>query len=74
MGEVVIDHTKLEELAEQADPADRQRVAAEIADLISRVQDRAELFSGLPEILLSPDTLNSSHGETTPEARASGGS
>ncbi|MGH3685043.1 MAG: hypothetical protein ACRDRU_07715 [Pseudonocardiaceae bacterium] len=74
MGEVVIDHTKLEELAEQADPADRQRVAAEIADLISRVQDRAELFSGLPEILLSPDTLNGGHGETTPEARASGGS
>jgi hypothetical protein len=55
MGEVVIDHTKLEELAEQADPADRQRVAAEIADLISRVQDRAELFGTLPEILLSPE-------------------
>ena len=32
MGEVVIDPTRLEELAEEADPADRQRVAAEIAD------------------------------------------
>ncbi len=55
MGEVVIDHTKLEELAEQAAPADRQRVAAEITDLISRVPDGAELFGTLPEILLSPE-------------------
>ncbi|MGH4002153.1 MAG: hypothetical protein ACRDTJ_32330, partial [Pseudonocardiaceae bacterium] len=39
MGEVVIDPAKLEELAEGADPADRQRVAAEIADLICRVPD-----------------------------------
>ncbi|MGH3755355.1 MAG: hypothetical protein ACRDRP_22200 [Pseudonocardiaceae bacterium] len=54
MGEVVIDPTKLEELAEQADPADRQRVAAEIADLINRVPDQAERFGTLPEILLSP--------------------
>ncbi|MGH3822473.1 MAG: hypothetical protein ACRDRA_06490 [Pseudonocardiaceae bacterium] len=54
MGEVVIDSTRLEELAEQADPADRQRVADEIADLISRVPDRAQLFAALPEILLSP--------------------
>ncbi|MGH4017300.1 MAG: hypothetical protein ACRDSL_25920 [Pseudonocardiaceae bacterium] len=54
MGEVATDYTQLEKLAEQADPADRQRVAAEIADLISRVPDRAELFDTLPEILLSP--------------------
>ncbi len=73
MGEVVMDHTKLEELAEQADPADRQRVAAEIADLISRVQDRAELFDTLPEILLSPNALSGGRGETAPETRAGGG-
>jgi hypothetical protein len=73
MGEVVIDDTKLEELAEQADPADRQRVAAEIADLISRVPDRAELFGALPEILLSPNALRDGRGETAPEAHAGGG-
>jgi hypothetical protein len=73
MGEVVIDHTRLEELAEQADPADRQQVAAEIADLISRVQDRAELFDALPEILLSPKAVSGGHGETAPEAHAESG-
>ncbi len=72
MGEVVIDNTRLVELAEQADPADRQRVAAEIADLISRVQDQAELVSALPEILLSPNALHDGPGETAPETRASG--
>ncbi|MGH3697393.1 MAG: hypothetical protein ACRDRX_25990 [Pseudonocardiaceae bacterium] len=72
MGEVVIDHTRLVELAEQADPADRQRVAAEIADLISRVQDQAELVSALPEILLSPNTLRDGPSEAAPEARAGG--
>lgn len=66
MGEVVIDPTRLEELAKGADPADRQRVAAEIADLISRIPDRAELFGSLPEILLSPDVLNGGRGETAP--------
>ncbi|HKR49195.1 MAG TPA: hypothetical protein VJT72_06365 [Pseudonocardiaceae bacterium] len=54
MGEVPTDSTRLEELAEQADPADRQRVAAEIADLLSRIPDGAELFGNLPEILRSP--------------------
>ncbi len=73
MGEVVIEHTQLVELAEQADPADRQRVAAEIADLISRVPDRAELFSTLPKILLSPDVRNGGQGETAPETHAGGG-
>ncbi|HWR49381.1 MAG TPA: hypothetical protein VN327_17490, partial [Pseudonocardiaceae bacterium] len=53
MGHVVVDHTRLEELAKQADPADRQRVATEIADLISRVPDQAELLRTLPEILLN---------------------
>jgi hypothetical protein len=52
---VVTDRTKLVELAEQADPADRQRVAAEIADLINRLPDQAALFGALPEILLSPE-------------------
>ncbi len=74
MGEGVTDSTRLEELAKQADPADRQRVAAEVADLISRVPDRAELFGILAEILLSPDTLSGDRGETAPEARAAGGS
>jgi hypothetical protein len=54
MGEVAIDTTRLEELAEQADPADRQRVAAEIADLISRAPEQAGYLATLPEILLSP--------------------
>jgi hypothetical protein len=74
MGEVVTDSTKLEELAKQADPADRQRVAAEIADLISRVPDRAEFFGTLTEILLSSDALSGGRGETEPEAHATGGS
>ncbi|MGH3838165.1 MAG: hypothetical protein ACRDSF_21095, partial [Pseudonocardiaceae bacterium] len=65
MGEVVIDSARLEELAEQADPADRQRVAAEIADLICRVPDRAGLFGTLPEILLSPDVLSGGQGVET---------
>ncbi|MGH3801427.1 MAG: hypothetical protein ACRDTD_15090, partial [Pseudonocardiaceae bacterium] len=66
MGEVVIDPTRLEELAEQADPADRQRLAAEIADLISRVPDRAELFGTLPEILLSPPCQGDKSGLPDP--------
>ncbi len=74
MGEVVTDSTRLEELAEQADPADRQRVAAEVADLIRRVPDRAESFGTLAEILLSPDALSGGRGETAPEARPAGGS
>lgn len=55
MGEVVIDHTRLEALAEQATPTDRHRVATEIADLLSRVPDRRQLLRALPEILLHPD-------------------
>lgn len=70
IGEVVIDHTRLEELAEQAALADRQRVATEITDLISRVPDGAELFACLPEILLSPDVARGGQGETAPEPRA----
>ncbi|MGH3872647.1 MAG: hypothetical protein ACRDSR_14250 [Pseudonocardiaceae bacterium] len=54
MGEVVIDPARLEELTEQADPADRQRVAAEIADLLCRVPDRAQSFGTLPRSLLPP--------------------
>ncbi|MGH3765961.1 MAG: hypothetical protein ACRDTX_12565 [Pseudonocardiaceae bacterium] len=54
MGEVVIDHARLEELAGQADRADRQQVADEIAELLRRVPDRAELVGALPAFLLSP--------------------
>ncbi len=72
MGEAVIDPTKLKELAEQAAPADRQQVATEIADLISRVPDRTELFT-LPKILLSPDVPSGGRGETAPETCAGGG-
>ncbi|MGH3912043.1 MAG: hypothetical protein ACRDTC_01325 [Pseudonocardiaceae bacterium] len=53
MGEAVTDFSRLEQLAEQADPADRQRATAEINDLISRFPDRAEQFGALPQILLS---------------------
>jgi hypothetical protein len=74
MGEVVIDPGKLVELAEQADPADRQRVVTEIADLISRVPDRVALFDSLPEILLPPEVLSADRGETAPESRAGGAS
>lgn len=74
MGEVVIDPGKLVELAEQADPADRQRVATEIADLISRVPDRVALFDSLPEILLPPEVFSADRGETAPETRAGGAS
>jgi hypothetical protein len=73
MGEVVIDPTKLVELAEQADPADRQRVATEIADLMSRVPGQAERFDALPQILLSPDVPSGGQGETAPETRAGRG-
>ncbi|MGH8920087.1 MAG: hypothetical protein ACRD0H_17440, partial [Actinomycetes bacterium] len=66
MGHTVIDPIRLEQLAEQADPADRQRVAAEITDLISRIPDRAELFGTLPEILLTPDAHGGDRGETVP--------
>ncbi|MBV9161375.1 MAG: hypothetical protein JO281_07460 [Pseudonocardiales bacterium] len=73
MGEVVIDHTRLEELAEQAAPADRHRVATEITDLINRVPDRTELLCALPEILLNPDVRSGGRDETAPETRAGGG-
>lgn len=53
MGEVITDYRKLEELAEQADPVDRQRVAAEIADLVSRLPDRTGFLAVLPQILRS---------------------
>jgi hypothetical protein len=66
MGEVVIDHTRLEELAEQADPADRQRVAAEIADLISRAPEQAGHLATLPEILLSPARQGDTPGLSDP--------
>ncbi|MGQ0778733.1 MAG: hypothetical protein ACT4NY_30685 [Pseudonocardiales bacterium] len=54
MGEAVTDFTKLQELAEQADPADRRRATAEINELISRFPERAAQFGPLPQILLSP--------------------
>jgi hypothetical protein len=67
MGHVMVDHTRLEELAEQADPADRQRVATEIANLISQVPDRAQLLRALPEMLLNPDAPNGGRAETPSE-------
>ncbi|MGH4014498.1 MAG: hypothetical protein ACRDSL_11365 [Pseudonocardiaceae bacterium] len=50
-GEPMCDTTRLEELAEQADVAERQRVAAEIAELIGRVREHAGRLGSLPEIL-----------------------
>ena len=44
----------LEELAEQADVAERQRVTAEIAELISRAPEHARRLVTLPEILRRP--------------------
>ena len=48
------DTTQLEELAEQADVTERQRVAAEIAELIVRVPEHAGRLGSLPEILRRP--------------------
>lgn len=50
-GEPMSDTTQLEELAEQADVAERQRVTAEIVELISRVPEHAGRLGSLPEIL-----------------------
>ena len=51
-GETMSDTTRLEELAEQADASQRQRVAVEMAELLSRVPEHAELLGPLPELLL----------------------
>ncbi len=51
-GETMSDTTRLEELAAQADVAERQRVAAEIAELLGRVPEHAGLLGTLPEFLL----------------------
>lgn len=48
------DTTTLEVLAEQADVAERQRVTAEIAELISRAPEHARRLVTLPEILRWP--------------------
>ncbi len=53
-GAPMSDTTRLEELAEQADVTERQRVSTEIADLIGRVPQHAEQLRSLPEILRSP--------------------
>lgn len=53
-GAPISDTTTLEELAEQADTAERQRVTTEIAELISQVPEHAGRLLSLPEILL-PD-------------------
>lgn len=74
MGEVVIDHTGLEGLAEQAAPADRQRVATEITDLISRVPGRAQLLGTLLEILLTTDVRRGGEDKTAPGDPRQGGS
>lgn len=54
MGETMTDTTGLEELAVQADLADRLRVAAEIAELVGRVPEHAGLLDALPRVLLRP--------------------
>lgn len=60
VGEPMSDTTRLEELAEQADVAERQRVTAEIAELISRLPEYAGRLSSLTEILL-PEIPRRSH-------------
>lgn len=59
-GAPMSDTTRLEELAEQADAAERQRVTAEIAELIGRVPGHAGRLSSLPKILL-PEVPPRSH-------------
>lgn len=59
-GAPMSDTTHLEELAAQADVAERQRVTAEIAELISRVPEHAGRLGTLPKILL-PDLPRQSH-------------
>ncbi len=59
-GAPMSDTTKLEELAAQADVAERQRVTAEIAELIGRVPEHAGRLSSLPKILL-PEVPRRSH-------------
>jgi hypothetical protein len=61
-GEVMTDHAKLEELAEQADPAERRRVAAEITELLSRLPEQAGFRAALPEILLAPEQYGEEPG------------
>ncbi|HEU0090306.1 MAG TPA: AAA family ATPase [Pseudonocardiaceae bacterium] len=51
-GKAMSDTTTLEELAEQADVSQRQRVAVELAELLSRVPEHAELLGPLHEILI----------------------
>ncbi|MGH3565707.1 MAG: hypothetical protein ACRDRH_06680 [Pseudonocardia sp.] len=60
-GEPMSDTTRLEELAEQADVAERQRVTAEIAELISRVPEHAGPLSSLTQILLPETPPGRSH-------------
>ncbi len=55
-GETMNDTNMLQELAEHADIAERQRVAAEIAELISHVPEHARRLGSLPEILLRPSS------------------
>ncbi|MGH3900284.1 MAG: hypothetical protein ACRDTA_18975 [Pseudonocardiaceae bacterium] len=59
-GAPMSDTTRLEELAKQADAAERQRVTAEIAELIGRIPEHASRLGSLPKILL-PEVLRRSH-------------
>ncbi len=59
-GAPMSDTTRLEELAEQAGAAERQRVTAEIAELIGRVPEHAGRLGSLPKILL-PEVPRRSH-------------
>ena len=55
-GETMSDTTVLEELAERADAAERQRVGDDITELLDRVPERAKLLGTLPELLLRHNT------------------
>jgi hypothetical protein len=59
-GTPMSDTARLEELAEQADAAERQRVTAEIAELIVQVPEHASRLGSLPKILL-PEVPRHSH-------------
>ncbi|MGH3565709.1 MAG: hypothetical protein ACRDRH_06690 [Pseudonocardia sp.] len=60
VGEPINDTTRLEELAEQADVAERQRVTAEIAELINQAPEHAQHLTPLTQILL-PHTPHQPH-------------
>ncbi len=59
-GEAITDISPLAELAVQTDPAVRQRLMAEITELIDRAPQHAELLGALTGVLLEPHPGRSS--------------